>query len=87
MEAQVQLYIQGSDKRTFKGRATEACFLVAPDEEEVYDKTYKTYKASFRGLLVEYTTYNEADRLRLTLDGEVYEVNGIDGGCDAQSNG
>ena len=30
-----------------KGKALKAKFLVKPDEDEVYDKTYKIYEAKF----------------------------------------
>ena len=60
----------------------KARFVTLVDPDSVYDATYKVYAAEFSDLRVEYMTYNQADRLSLTLNGKTYTANCIDGGSD-----
>ena len=60
----------------------KARFVTLVDPDSVYDATYKVYAAELSDLRVEYMTYNQADRLSLTLKGKTYTANCIDGGSD-----
>ncbi len=60
----------------------KARFVTLVDPDSVYDATYKVYAAELSDLRVEYMTYNQADRLSLTLNGKTYTANCIDGGSD-----
>ena len=60
----------------------KARFVTLVDPDTVYDATYKVYAAELSDLRVEYTTYNQADRLSITLNGETYTANCIDGASD-----
>ena len=60
----------------------KARFVTLVDPDSVYDATYKVYVAELSDLRVEYMTYNQADRLSITLNGETYTANCIDGGSD-----
>ena len=48
----------------------KARFVTLVDPDSVYDATYKVYAAELSDLRVEYMTYNQADRLSLTLNGK-----------------
>lgn len=65
-----------------KGVDANARFITQVDPDSVYDKTYKVYSAALSGLRIEYVTYNQADRLTITLNGKVFEANCIDGASD-----
>ena len=60
----------------------KARFVTLVDPDSVYDATYKVYAAELLDFAVEYMTYNQADRLSLTLNGKTYTANCIDGGSD-----
>ena len=60
----------------------KARFVTLVDLDSVYDTTYKVYAAELSDLRVEYMTYNQADRLSITLNGETYTANCIDGASD-----
>ena len=60
----------------------KARFVTLVDPDSVYDATYKVYAAELSDLRVEYMTYNQADRLSLTLNSKTYTANCIDGGSD-----
>ena len=60
----------------------KARFVTLVDPDSVYDATYKVYAAELSDLRIEYMTYNQADRLSLTLNGKTYTANCIDGGSD-----
>ena len=60
----------------------KARFVTLVDPDSVYDATYKVYAAELSDLRVEYMTYNQADRLSLTLNGKTYTANCIDGASD-----
>ena len=60
----------------------QARFVTLVDPDSLYDATYKVYVAELSDLRVEYMTYNQADRLSLTLNGETYTANCIDGASD-----
>ncbi len=77
MDAYADLHIVAG-----KAMAVKAKFLVKPDEDYVYDKTYKIYEANFKGVNVKYTTYAYADAIQLTINKKTYEIDAIDGACD-----
>ena len=60
----------------------KARFVTLVDPDSVYDATYKVYAAELSDVRVEYMTYNQADRLSLTLNGKTYTANCIDGASD-----
>ncbi len=60
----------------------KARFVTLVDPDSVYDATYKVYAAELSDLRVEYMTYNQADRLSLTLNGKTYTANCLDGASD-----
>ena len=79
-KATVDLRIDNN--KLIQREAEKARFVTLVDPDSVYDATYKVYVAELSDLRVEYMTYNQADRLSLTLNGKTYTVNCIDGGCD-----
>jgi hypothetical protein len=82
MDAYADLHIVAGKAMAVKGKALKAKFLVKPDEDYVYDKTYKIYEANFKGVNVKYTTYAYADAIQLTINKKTYEIDAIDGACD-----
>ncbi len=82
MDAYADLHIVAGKAMAVKGKALNAKFLVKPDEDEVYDKTYKIYEANFKGVNVKYTTYAYADAIQLTINKKTYEIGTFDGACD-----
>ena len=71
----------GNDK-SIQREDQKARFVTLIDPDTVYDATYKVYAAKLSDFAVEYMTYNQADRLSITLNGKTYTANCIDGGCD-----
>lgn len=71
-----------SNNKSIQREDQKARFVTLVDPDSVYDATYKVYAAELSDLRVEYMTYNQADRLSLTLNGKTYTANCIDGGSD-----
>ena len=71
-----------SNNKSIQREDQKARFVTLVDPDSVYDATYKVYAAELSDLRVEYMTYNQADRLSLTLNGKAYTANCIDGGSD-----
>ena len=83
MDAYANLHIVVGKTIAIKGKAPEAYFIVIPDEDDVYDKSYKVYNAHFNDVSVQYSTYAYADVLYLTINKEDYHINDYDGACDS----
>ena len=79
-KATVDLRIDNN--KLIQREAEKARFVTLVDPDSVYDATYKVYVAELSDLRVEYMTYNQADRLSLTLNRKTYTANCIDGGSD-----
>lgn len=79
-KATVDLRIRNN--KSIQREDQKARFVTLADPDTVYDATYKVYAAELSDLRVEYMTYNQADRLSLTLNGKTYTANCIDGGSD-----
>ena len=67
MDAYADLHIVVGKTIAVKGKASKAYFTIEPDEDDVYDKSYKVYNAHFNGVSVQYSTYAYADVLYLTI--------------------
>jgi hypothetical protein len=80
MRATVNLRL--GNNKSIQREDQKARFVTLVDPDSVYDATYKVYAAELSDLRVEYMTYNQADRLSITLNGETYTANCIDGGSD-----
>lgn len=83
MNAYADLHIVVGKTIAVKGKASKSHFTVIPDEDDVYDKSYKVYNAHFNGVSVQYSTYAYADVLYLTINKEDYHINDYDGACDS----
>ena len=83
MDAYANLHIVAGKTIAIKGKASKADFTVIPDEDNVYDKSYKVYNAHFNGVSVQYSTYAYADVLYLTINKADYHINDYDGACDS----
>ena len=83
MDAYANLHIVAGKTIAIKGKASKADFTVIPDEDNVYDKSYKVYNAHFNGVSVQYSTYAYADVLYLTINKKDYHINDYDGACDS----
>ena len=70
------------NNKSIQRQDQKARFVTLVDPDTVYDATYKVYAAELSDLRVDYMTYNQADRLSLTLNGKTYTANCIDGGSD-----
>ena len=83
MDAYANLHIVAGKTIAVKGKASKAYFTIEPDEDDVYDKSYKVYNAHFNDVSVQYSTYAYADVLYLTINKEDYHINEYDGACDS----
>ena len=80
--AKATVALRIGNNKSIQREDQKARFVTLVDPDSVYDATYKVYAVEFSDLRVEYMTYNQADRLSLTLNGKTYTANCIDGGSD-----
>lgn len=80
--AKATVVLRIGNNKSIQREDQKARFVTLVDPDSVYDATYKVYAAELSDLRVEYMTYNQADRLSLTLNGKTYTANCIDGGSD-----
>ena len=80
--AKATIDLRIGNNKSMQREDQKARFVTLVDPDSVYDATYKVYAAELSDLRVEYMTYNQADRLSLTLNGKTYTANCIDGGSD-----
>lgn len=60
---------------------------IIPDENEVYDVSYKHYSTSLSSTKLIYTSYFESNELRLIYQGETYQASTIEGDCSYEIDG
>ena len=63
---------------------TAAELEISPDENEIYDVSYKDYSASIPQGTLKYTTYADANALDLTIGKDSYRFSVIDGSCEGE---
>ena len=80
--AKATIDLRIGNNKSMQREDSTARFVTLVDPDSVYDATYKVYVAAVSDLRVEYMTYNQADRLSLTLNRKTYTANCIDGGSD-----
>jgi len=64
--------------------STTATLEITPDENEIYDVSYKEYSASIPQGTLKYTTYADANALDLTIGKDSYRFSVIDGSCEGE---
>jgi hypothetical protein len=76
------------------GKDTVCCFMNKPatldieyDPDSVYDVSRKHYASNLGNVRIRYSTYFEANRFEITINGSMSRFNCIDGGCDLAING
>ena len=70
-------------------QGSEAILEIIEDEYEVYDTSTKSYsgKTTSGKTSTKYQTYAMANGIGIELDGQWFEISGIDGACDRVING
>lgn len=75
------------DQFSFSFSNDSAFLNIVPDPDSVYDVSIKNYILNKQNFQFEYHTYAFANALFITLWGNRYELDLIDGGCDIAING
>ncbi len=56
---------------------------IVPDKNKIYDISFKNYIINSGDVSVKYTTYNRANVFKITIPDGEYQLNLIDGSCEA----